>query len=165
MKLGIESPAVLFPAISFLLLAYTSRFLAIANLLRGLHDEYLETPSPNLLRQILNLRRRIRLIRDMQTVGVAAVFTSVSTIALIYFEHETLAGWSFALSLGLMLFSLALSVVEIYISTSALFLELEDIIEEDEGLFLGIRSRLKIKHRRKIVLPDEIKRRNAKNPL
>ena len=40
MSLSINTPALLFPAISLLLLAYTNRFLAIANVVRRLHDDY-----------------------------------------------------------------------------------------------------------------------------
>jgi hypothetical protein len=155
MTLGIESPAILFPAISFLLLAYSNRFLAIASLMRELHDEYILEPSPNVLSQILNLRRRIRLIRDMQTMGVCGVFLSVLSIALLYIGITWLAGIAFAIALVSMLISLGMSVTEIYISTSALFTELEDIIEEDQGLFLGLRKRLKIKHRQRIITNDD----------
>ena len=40
MEITFNTPALLFPAISLLLLAYTNRFLALANLVRRLHDEY-----------------------------------------------------------------------------------------------------------------------------
>jgi len=40
MELSINTPALLFPAISLLLLAYTNRFLAIANLVRRLYEDY-----------------------------------------------------------------------------------------------------------------------------
>jgi hypothetical protein len=135
MTLGVESPAVLFPALSLLLLAYTNRFLAITKLIRRLHDEYEVKPSSNLIRQILNLRRRIRLIRDMQTLGIVSIFMSVLSIAFIYFGLDGWASIIFGLSLLLMLTSLILSIYEIHISIEAITTELEDIIEDRRGFF------------------------------
>lgn len=40
MEITFNTPAVLFPAISLLMLAYTNRFLALANLIRKLHEQY-----------------------------------------------------------------------------------------------------------------------------
>jgi hypothetical protein len=66
MEITFNTPALLFPAISLLLLAYTNRFLALANLVRRLHDEYKrEHKSPLLLSQIKSLRQRINLVRYM----------------------------------------------------------------------------------------------------
>ena len=42
MEITFNTPALLFPAISLLLLAYTNRYLALANLIRKLHDEYMK---------------------------------------------------------------------------------------------------------------------------
>jgi hypothetical protein len=56
---NITTPAVLFPAISLLLLAYTNRFLAIANLIRSLKEKFLQNPTDSILLQIRNLRRRV----------------------------------------------------------------------------------------------------------
>jgi hypothetical protein len=71
MELSITTPALLFPAISLLMLAYTNRFLAIANLIRNLHDKYKKDPNEkHIVAQIRNLRVRIRLIRNMQAFGV-----------------------------------------------------------------------------------------------
>jgi hypothetical protein len=40
MELSLTTPALLFPTISLILLAYTNRFLAVAALIRKLSDEY-----------------------------------------------------------------------------------------------------------------------------
>ena len=133
-KLGIESPAILFPALSLLLLAYTNRFLAIASLIRNLHNRYLESPSDNLLRQIRNLRRRIKLIRDMQTLGVVAIFVSVLCMVMIYKGWEEAANYLFGASLLVMLASLVFSISEIHISTHALMAEIEDIIDDEQAI-------------------------------
>src|SRR5258708_28104846 len=73
MDINITTPAVLFPAVSLLLLAYTNRFLALASVIRKLHADYKASPSPHFLSQIQNLRRRIRLVRNMQFFGVLSL--------------------------------------------------------------------------------------------
>jgi len=158
MTLGIESPAVLFPALSLLLLAFTNRFLAIATLIRHLHDEYQESPTTNLIKQLLNLHRRIRLIRDMQTLGIAAIFLSVLSIALIYWGVNSWASITFGVALLLMLSSLSLSVYEIYISIEALSTELEDVLEDRKGFFKGFRGKIRVKNAKELKnLKDELK--------
>ncbi len=74
LKLTLTTPALLFPAISLLLLAYTNRFLVLAQLVRDLHSKYIKNPDQLLLGQIDNLRRRISIIRDMQFMGVSSFF-------------------------------------------------------------------------------------------
>ncbi|MFN3694516.1 MAG: DUF2721 domain-containing protein, partial [Ignavibacterium sp.] len=49
MNIDVTTPALLFPAISLLLLAYTNRFLTIATLIRSLHKNYKENPDTALL--------------------------------------------------------------------------------------------------------------------
>ncbi|MFZ9301575.1 MAG: DUF2721 domain-containing protein, partial [Chitinophagaceae bacterium] len=67
MDINLNTPALLFPAISLLLLAYTNRFLAIANLVRKLHDDYTNDKNKeNALKQIKHFRTRLRYIRFMQ---------------------------------------------------------------------------------------------------
>jgi Protein of unknown function (DUF2721). len=48
MEINLTTPALLFPAISLLLLAYTSRFLALAALMRELHVRYKTQPDPRI---------------------------------------------------------------------------------------------------------------------
>ncbi len=45
MELTLSIPALLFPAISLTMLAYNARYLAIAALIRQLHQKYQETAS------------------------------------------------------------------------------------------------------------------------
>ena len=45
MELQLSTPALLFSAITLLMLAFTNRFLAIATLIRGLHKNYLKEPD------------------------------------------------------------------------------------------------------------------------
>jgi len=80
MELSITTPALLFPAISLLMLAYTNRFLALASLIRNLHEQYKKDPDQkHIVKQIRNLRARTRLIRLMQAFGVLISLTSCAT--------------------------------------------------------------------------------------
>jgi hypothetical protein len=129
MEISINTPALLFPAISLLLLAFTNRFLALANLVRQLHANYKENPDSILLGQIDNLHYRIRLIRDMQAYGAGSIlFCTISMFALFAGWNEV-GKWIFAVSLVLMALSLILSIREIQVSVGALDLHLKDILE------------------------------------
>jgi hypothetical protein len=128
MEISFNTPALLFPAISLLLLAYTNRFLALANLVRKLHDEYkVEEKNKMKLRQIKSLRRRINLIRYMQGLGVFSFLCCVACMYCIYKAWSKPAEYIFAVSLLSLLASLLFSLVEIIQSTNAIELELSDM--------------------------------------
>jgi hypothetical protein len=127
MELTLTTPALLFSTISLLLLAYTNRFLAIANLVRGLHTQYKANRDEKIMGQMNNLRTRIRLVRDMQTVGVLSLFFCVLCMFLLFTKHITTANFVFGTSLFLLMWSLALSTYENYISTTALSIQLSDL--------------------------------------
>ncbi|MEX1189151.1 MAG: DUF2721 domain-containing protein [Bacteroidia bacterium] len=133
MEVTLTTPALLFPAISLLLLAYTNRFLAIATLIRGLRNRYEEKPDANLLSQIKNLRKRIILIRNMQAFGIASILTCVFTMFAVYLGYQMLSGVLFGISLIFMILSLMLSFQETLISVSALKLELSKTEELAEN--------------------------------
>ena len=136
MEITFNTPALLFPAISLLLLAYTNRFLALANLVRRLHDEYnREHKSQLLLRQIRSLRKRINLVRYMQGLGVFSFVCCVITMYSIYSEWAAAAKYVFAISLISLLVSLIVSLVEITQSTKAIEMELSDIEELEKSNF------------------------------
>ena len=127
MNLDLTTPALLFPAISLLLLAYTSRFLTLATLIRQLHQQYKEQPDHLIYVQIMNLRKRVNLIRSMQVHGVLSLFLCVLCMFLL-FSGKLLAGsYVFGAALLLLLLSLGFSIREIYISVEALNLQLSDI--------------------------------------
>jgi hypothetical protein len=131
MEISINTPALLFPAISLLMLAYTNRFLALASLIRNLYSKYKEHPDKgSVLHQIKNLRLRLRLIRLMQWFGVLSLFLCVLCMFFVYEKISPWAHFLFAASLVCMLISLFLSLYEIQISTRALEIELSDM----EGL-------------------------------
>ncbi len=127
--MSINTPALLFPAITLLMLAYTNRFLALATLIRNLHSKYKQgLEDAELVRaQIHNLKRRMTLIKQMQATGVLSFFFCVLCMLFFYLEYEIVAYSIFGISLVLLLVSLALSLNEIVISTRALDLELRDM--------------------------------------
>lgn len=125
MEINLTTPALLFPAISLLLLAYTNRFLAIANLIRGLKKQYENEQDTNLLDQIKNLQKRIILIRNMQAAGIASIMSCVMCMFELYLGYPLSAKLMFGFSLLLMLLSLFLSFRETLISVNALNLELK----------------------------------------
>lgn len=129
MNLNLATPALLFSAISLLLLAYTNRFLTIAQLVRSLHARYKENKDVILYGQIKNLRKRIYLIRNMQIFGLISLLLCVVCMFLIYVDFVLVAEVLFGVALILLIISLALSAWEIQISVKALDLHLSDIEE------------------------------------
>ena len=130
MEMTLSTPALLFPAVSLLLLAYTNRFMATANLIRRLKERYIEERDTALILQIHNLRRRIYLIRNMQMLGVFALFLCVLSMFMIYANILWMAHLMFGISLGSLTVSMAISLREIQLSIHALNIDLKEI-EED----------------------------------
>jgi hypothetical protein len=127
MELTLTTPALLFPAISLLLLAYTNRFLTLAALMRDLYARYRAEPDQRIKGQLANLRYRIGIIRTMQTLGVASFFGCVLSMFMLFAGLPLLGKIIFGLSLILLLGSLALSLREIQVSIDALTLQIEDL--------------------------------------
>lgn len=127
MEVSLTTPALLFPAISLLLLAYTNRFLAIASIIRQLHAKYLQNKESVLEGQLKNLRTRLMLIRVMQFFGVFSLFLCVLAMFFIYANLAQIGSWIFGVSLICLLVSLFISLREIQLSTRALELELSDM--------------------------------------
>jgi uncharacterized membrane protein YbjE (DUF340 family) len=125
--LELTTPALLFPAISLFMLAFTQRFLALASLVRQLNEQYRQTKQARLEKQIQNLRQRIYLIRNTQFLAVSSFFCCVLCMAFLFWELWTLANVVFGLSLVLLLVSLGLQLWEIQISVRALQLELDEM--------------------------------------
>lgn len=128
-ELSLATPALLFSAISLIMLAYTNRFLAYASLVRSLHAKYLENKDQVLFWQIKNLRRRLSLTRGMQVLGISSLLLCVLTMFFIYIGTDTLAEIIFGIALLLLVGSLTLLIWEIQISTRALDLHLGDMEE------------------------------------
>jgi len=129
MDLNLATPALLFPAISLLLLAYTNRFLTLATLIRSLHSKYREKPDKLILGQIKNLRKRVVLIRNMQALGISSLLLCVVCMFVLFAGYIQAGEYIFGISLILLMASLILSIREIQISVNALKIELNDIEE------------------------------------
>ena len=131
MEISFNTPALLFPAISLIMLAYTNRFLALSSRVRNLHDKYQSQEQKHIIHgQIKNLRYRLKLIKNMQALGVVTFLGCILCMYLIYVQFMLAANVIFALSLLSFSASLLLSLLEIQLSTKALELELSDM----EGL-------------------------------
>ncbi|GIU41904.1 DUF2721 domain-containing protein [Shewanella sairae] len=120
---SLTTPALLFPAISLLLLAYTNRFFSLAALIRNLSAD----GKPIHTDQIKNLRQRISIIRRMQESGVLSFALCVLCMIFIYVGFNKTGSFIFGCSLLLLLYSLLLSVIEIRISVDALNIHLEEM--------------------------------------
>lgn len=127
MEITLATPALLFPAISLLLLAYTNRFLALSALIRTLHASHRAQPDPIIVRQIGALKHRVLLIRNMQTAGVVSIFLCVFCMLLLFAGKDLAGKIVFGLSLVSLMVSLALSLWEIQISVNALNLQISDL--------------------------------------
>ncbi|WP_196157568.1 DUF2721 domain-containing protein [Reinekea sp. G2M2-21] len=130
--MNLTTPALLFPAISLLLLAYTNRFLVIAQLIRSLYKQNDEDPNVDIRKQILHLRVRIEAIRRMQVAGVSSFILCVITMFTLFFNWVLLANILFATSLILLLISLCFSLYEVHISGQALNLQLKNLEHRKE---------------------------------
>ncbi|HKZ37298.1 MAG TPA: DUF2721 domain-containing protein [Chryseolinea sp.] len=130
-EISINTPALLFPAITLLMLAYTNRFLALASLIRNLHTKYKQVGEERAIikEQIQNLKKRLLLVKQMQGSGIISFFLCVLCMLFIFLGYELMAYSTFGLSLLFLLLSLGLSLTEILISTKALEIELKNMLE------------------------------------
>jgi len=131
MTLDISTPALLFPAISLLLLAYTNRFLTTAQLIRGLSANVREGEVSSVELQIENLKKRMDLIKLMQLLGVGSLLVCTISMFFIFIEYHFIGNTLFVVSLILMCGSLITSIKEISISTGAIETELDYIHKKD----------------------------------
>lgn len=127
MDISLTTPALLFPAISLLLLAYTNRFLTIAGLIRNLYKQYKEQPDQNIKAQISNLKKRTSLIKNMQLFGIVSLLLCVVSMFALYEAWFQVGSIIFGVSLVLLMISLILSIVEIQISVKALNIQISDM--------------------------------------
>jgi len=123
----LTTPALLFPAISLLLLAYTNRFLVLAQLIRKLADEERTQHHEVAARQILMLRRRISLTKRMQVAGVLSFLLCTLSMFALFLSLELLGMVLFGISLITLSISLVYSLWEVLLSTNALNVQLQDI--------------------------------------
>ena len=130
--MSLTTPALLFPAISLLLLAYTNRFLVITQLIRSLYKQNDTNPDLDIRKQILHLRVRIIAIRRMQVAGISSFILCVVTMFAIFVQQLYLANIFFAGSMVLLLVSLFISLYEVQISGQALQLQLKNLEQRSD---------------------------------
>lgn len=123
----LTTPALLFPAISLLLLAYTNRFLVLARLIRELNMSNRENMREVIVRQISNLKKRLWLIKLMQTFGCFSFLLCTFSMFALFLQYQLLGQYLFGSSLILLSASLLFSLYEIIISTDAIKVELENL--------------------------------------
>lgn len=124
----ITTPGLLFPALSLLMLAFTNRFLALAALVRSLNTKYEEKPNRKTMIQIIQLSKRLKLIRNMQALGIFSLLLCTVCIFFIFVALELAAVIAFVASLVTMALALIISLQEIIISVNAIKVELSDIV-------------------------------------
>jgi hypothetical protein len=128
--LSYNTPGLLFPAISLLMLAYTNRFFGLTSLVRQLLNKYQESKEAAIVPQIKNLKLRISLIRYSQSFGILSLILCTLSLGLVSISNA--AAWVFfGSSLFLMILSLVYSLYEIHLSIKALEIEIEAVIKSD----------------------------------
>lgn len=127
MEITLATPSLLFPAISLLLLAYTNRFLGLATVVRSLHAAHKASPDDAYVRQIQNIRTRLKMIRTMQLFGVLSILLCTVAMFCLFLGWVPAGKMVFGMSLVFMMASLVISAWEIQISVRALDVQLRDI--------------------------------------
>lgn len=127
MQITVTTPALLFPAISLFMLAFTNRFLSLGSRVRSLHDQYRRERDETIRRQIENLRVRIHMIRRMQGYAIISMLCCILSMVCIFQDWQDAGSALFGASLLFLAISLALSFLEIRISVRALDILLQDM--------------------------------------
>lgn len=129
----LTTPALLFPAISLLLLAYTNRFLSLAQLIRLLHSSRNDRTEVYLTEQLNNLKCRMGLIKRMQMFGVISFLLCTFSMFALFIRQELAGEVLFGISILLLSGSLVLSLYEVSLSTDALTLAIKDMDAADRN--------------------------------
>ena len=128
-EFSITTPAVIFSAVSLLYIGYTSRFIAISNLVRDLKKEFVISHDEIVIKQITNLRRRIEIIRNMQLLGILSLMLSILSMILLYKEWLWQGEMAFFVALCFLLLSMFFAIQEVLMSVDAINIDLSDIEE------------------------------------
>ncbi|WP_341647079.1 DUF2721 domain-containing protein [Thauera sp. SDU_THAU2] len=124
--MNLTTPALLFPAISLLLLAYTNRFLTLAQVIRQLNSSS-DRGGELVQCQLPGLKRRILLTKYMQSFGVFSFLLCALSMFALFMEAELPGKLLFGASILALALSLVLSLVEVLLSTDALSLVVKDL--------------------------------------
>ena len=130
MTLEITTPAVLFPTVSLLLLAYTNRFLALSAIVRQMDSS---GENKGEFYQVKNLKKRLNYIRKMQYYGVSSLLMCAVSMLFLFFQIDFIGKISFAISLVLLIISLLFSILEIHISLEALKIHLNQSEDKENN--------------------------------
>jgi hypothetical protein len=124
--MDLTTPALLFPAISLLLLAYTNRFLTLAQVIRQLHSSQ-DRAAAVVQAQIPGLKHRIVLIKYMQGFAVISFLLCSLSMFALFVDAQLPGKLMFGASTLMLTISLLLSLAEVLISTNALSIVVTDI--------------------------------------
>lgn len=115
--LAISTPALLFPAITILILTYSNRFSTLSNKIR----EFIRKGED--AAQIAVFRRRVGYVRRMLLWGILGLAASaLSMLALVFKCTNTGVGLFVLADLSIVI-SLIYAILDVSISTNALELE------------------------------------------
>ncbi len=128
---SLTTPALIFPAISLLMLAYTNRFVVLADLIRNLYNEHRKNPRQENLDQIANLKYRMDVIKKMQIFGASSFIMAVMSMLAAVLTWAMASKILFALALVLLIISLGYLLKELSISIDALTIQLNDISDKN----------------------------------
>lgn len=128
----LNTPALLFPAVSLLMLAYTNRYLALASLIRKLHSDYVAGHEPYVRAQIENLRFRMQLIRKMQIMGLLSVLFCLGSMVCVMITLSMAGTILFGIAVVTMIVSILQCLREVTKSGGALDILLSQM-EQPEG--------------------------------
>lgn len=128
----LTTPALIFPAISLLMLAYTNRFVVLAELIRDLYDNYQKDHTEENLEQIKNLSYRMDIIKKMQLCGAVSFILAASSMLLNILDFYDFALLTFSASLVVLIISLYFLLRELTVSIDALKIQLKDIKDKNE---------------------------------
>ena len=123
--LSISIPALIFPAISLLFISYTTRFLGLTSVARGMLREHLADPQPHWEVQLRSLRHRLHLIRRMQLLGLAAIILAAISMGALANGLPAAGQAAFVAALVCFIGSLGSCVHEIRLSLDAIEVEFQ----------------------------------------
>lgn len=130
MLISYHNAGLLFPAISLLMLAYTNKFLGLTATVRNLVNQYKKDESIHTYQQMLNLKKRIFLLRHVQALGVTSLLSCTLCMFCLLIGFPFFATILFGAALIFMIFSLLVSVIEIHLSVVAISLEVETLLKK-----------------------------------
>ena len=125
--MDMTTPALLFPAISLLFVAYTNRLHSLSVLIRAMTTEGSdESKTKHTDEQLDILKKRVTYIKRMQVFGIVSFIFNLMTIICFYIEQISLAYYIFGFGLLMLSASLIFALLETLISTKALDIHLKN---------------------------------------